>query len=106
MPQREVWQGTTHELSRSLASPTTPFENRDTTPAMLAPAEAKQLLAAAEDDRLRALYSVALALGLRQGEALGLSWGDVDLESRQLNVRHGLQRIAGELRLVEPKTRQ
>jgi integrase len=73
---------------------------------MLAPVEAKQLLAAAEDDRLGALYSVALALGLRQGEALGLSWEDIDFESRRLHVRHGLQRIAGELRLVEPKTRQ
>jgi integrase len=73
---------------------------------MLAPAEAKQLLAAAEDDRLSALYSVALALGLRQGEALGLSWEDVDFEYRRLFVRHGLQRVDGELRLVEPKTRQ
>jgi integrase len=73
---------------------------------MLAAEEAKRLLAAAENDRLAALYSVALALGLRQGEALGLSWEDVDLTSRRLHVRHGLQRIAGELRLVEPKTRQ
>jgi integrase len=73
---------------------------------MLAPAEAKQLLAAAEDDRLGALYSVALALGLRQGEALWLSWEDVDFEYRRLFVRHGLQRVDGELRLVEPKTRQ
>jgi integrase len=54
----------------------------------------------------RALYSVALALGLRQGEALGFSWDDIDFQSRRLHVRHGLQRIAGELRLVEPKTRQ
>jgi integrase len=73
---------------------------------MLTPAEARQLLAAAENDRLAALYSVALALGLRQGEALGLSWEDIDFASRRLHVRHGLQRIAGELRLVEPKTRQ
>src|SRR6266550_3387137 len=73
---------------------------------MLTPDEARQLLAAAEHDRLAALYSVALALGLRQGEALGLSWQDVDLEGRRLHVKHGLQRVAGELRLVEPKTRQ
>jgi integrase len=73
---------------------------------MLTPAQARQLLAAAENDRLAALYSVALALGLRQGEALGLSWEDIDFASRRLHVRHGLQRIAGELRLVEPKTRQ
>src|SRR5207253_7629457 len=68
--------------------------------------EARQLLAVAEHDRLAALYSVALALGLRQGEALGLSWEDVDFEGRRLHVKHGLQRVAGELRLVEPKTRQ
>jgi len=73
---------------------------------MLSPTEARQLLASAEDDRLGALYSVALALGLRLGEALGLSWDDVDFQTRRLYVRHGLQRIAGELRLVEPKTRQ
>ena len=48
---------------------------------MLTSEEAKQLLAAAEHDRLAALYSVALALGLRQGEALGLSWSDVDLDA-------------------------
>ncbi|HEY8864495.1 MAG TPA: site-specific integrase, partial [Candidatus Dormibacteraeota bacterium] len=46
----------------------------------------------------------ALALGLRQGEALGLRWHDVDLEARQLHVRHALQRIDGRLQLVEPKT--
>src|ERR1700674_5569945 len=48
---------------------------------VLAPAEARQLLDAAHGDRLEALYSVALALGLRQGEALGLKWSDVDLDA-------------------------
>ncbi len=66
--------------------------------------QAGQLLAAACGDRLEALYAVALALGLRQGEALGLRWQDVDLEARQLHVRHALQRIDGRLQLVEPKT--
>lgn len=66
--------------------------------------QAGQLLAAAHGDRLEALYAVALALGLRQGEALGLRWQDVDLEARQVHVRHALQRIDGRLQLVEPKT--
>ena len=73
---------------------------------MLTQAEANRLLRATEGDRLAAVYSVALALGLRQGEALGLSWEDVDFTSRRLHVRHGLQRVGGALRLVEPKTRQ
>jgi len=36
--------------------------------------EARRFLAAARGDRLEALAVVALALGLRQGEALGLRW--------------------------------
>jgi integrase len=55
-------------------------------------------------DRLEALYSVALALGLRQGEALGLRWHDIDLNVGVLRVQHQLQRIDTKLTLVEPKT--
>ena len=47
--------------------------------APLAPTQARQLLEAAKSDRLGALYSVALALGLRQGRGSRL-----DLESRRL----------------------
>ena len=71
---------------------------------VLSPDEARQLLDAARGDRLEALYSVALALGLRQGEALGLRWSDIDLERGRLQVRHSLQRIGGKLQLVQPKT--
>ena len=49
-------------------------------------------------------YAVALAVGLRKAEALGLHWGDVDLEAGTVRVRFSLQRIDGQLRLVEPKS--
>jgi integrase len=49
-------------------------------PRVLTPQEARRLLDAARGERLEALYSVALALGLRQGEALGLKWSDIDME--------------------------
>jgi len=56
---------------------------------------------------MEALYTVALALGLRQGEALGLQWGDIDLEARQLRVLRALQRrVDGRIELSEPKTRR
>lgn len=42
--------------------------------------EVQQLLAAAETDPNGARWAVALALGLRQGEALGLRWSDVDFD--------------------------
>lgn len=68
--------------------------------------EARKFLESARGDRLRALYSVALTIGLRQGEALGLRWQDVDLDVGVLTVSKQLQRIEGEFRLVEPKTRR
>jgi len=71
----------------------------------LAPEEARRLLDAARGDRLEALYSVALALGLRQGEALGLMWSDIDLDVGMLRVRRASQRIPHQgTQLVETKT--
>ncbi|MBI2320580.1 MAG: site-specific integrase [Chloroflexi bacterium] len=61
-------------------------------------------LDAVQGDRLEALYTVALSVDLRQGEALSLRWEDVNLEQRRLSVRYALQRIGGKLQLVEPKT--
>jgi integrase len=71
----------------------------------LTPSEARRLLEAARTDRLGALYSTALALGLRQGEALGLRWQDIDLLAGTVVVEHQLQRLNGKLVLVPLKTR-
>lgn len=68
------------------------------------PEEARQFLAAVRGDRLEALFTVALGLGMRQGEALGLHWSDVDLDNGTLRVRTALQRIGGKLTIVQPKT--
>jgi integrase len=49
--------------------------------------------------------SMALGTGMRCGELLALTWGDVDLESGQLNVRRSLEQ-APEARFKKPKTRR
>ncbi|MEV0240933.1 hypothetical protein AB0I06_13535 [Streptomyces sp. NPDC050674] len=46
----------------------------------LSVAEGKKLLDDVRDDRLSAAYMLALYLGLRRGELLGLHWSDVDLD--------------------------
>jgi integrase len=52
-----------------------------------------------------ALFSVALALGLRNGEALGLRWSDIDLDARRLVVAQQLQRTKDHgIIFVPPKT--
>lgn len=66
--------------------------------------EALRFLRAAEDHRLYALWAVALAMGLRRGEALGLAWSDVDLENGRLTIRQALHRVDSELRLEQVKT--
>ncbi len=69
--------------------------------------EARKVLSAAVGKRNAARWSVALALGLRQGEALGLPWAAVDLDVGTLTVRQALQRQAGRgLVIVEPKSRK
>jgi integrase len=73
----------------------------------LSVAEARMLLKAASEDRLYGLYAVALSLGLRRGEALGLRWSDVDLDGDGvLRVRQTLQRVDGRLVFAPPKTRR
>ena len=55
-------------------------------------AEARVLLEAAGGDRLEALYAITMTLGLRRGEALGISWSDIDLDSGLVHVRRQLRR--------------
>lgn len=63
--------------------------------------QARAFLAAVKGDRLEALYTVAFAIGLRRGEALGLQWSDVDLTRGTVTIRHELLRIEGTLQLTE-----
>ena len=98
----------------------------------LTPSECQDILNAAQATPNPARWSVALALGLRQGEALGLEWSDIELDQGILRVRRSVQRrtwshgchdergtptcgrkrgadcpkrASGGLLLVEPKTR-
>jgi integrase len=70
----------------------------------LDPADAQRLIAAASEDRLEALYVLALTTGMREGELLGLRWRDVDLDNDAVEVRGSLQRVPSGFVLAEPKT--
>jgi integrase len=78
--------------------------------------QARLLLATAHGDRLEAAYVLALTLGLRRGELLGLAWGDLDTEvatvlvHQQVTVRkppqdaEGIRAGRGTLELAPIKT--
>lgn len=70
----------------------------------LSAVELRRLLTAAEGTRLGAVWTVLGGLGLRPGEALGLSWADVDLDGAILHVRSTLKWHAGTPTLGPLKT--
>ena len=55
--------------------------------------DVRRLLDAVKGDHLEAIVTVALALGLRRGEILGLRWEDIDLEKRIATARARVSRV-------------
>ena len=72
----------------------------------LTPDQAKQFLRAVEGHRHEAAYVLALSLGLRRGEILGLTWRDVDRaeDAVVLYIRNQLVRDKNGVHLVDLKT--
>jgi integrase len=89
-----------HDPAAAVAGPRIPYAEVQ----VLTPEEARTVLAAAKGHRHEALSVVALSLGLRQSEVLGLCWTDVDFDAETLRVIHALTRVDGKLVLAEPKT--
>lgn len=66
--------------------------------------EAKRLLAACQgiDGAILSRWVCALLAGLRQGEALGLTWDHVDLDNRLIHVEQAAQQVPGKGLLIVP----
>src|SRR3954449_6209424 len=73
-----------------------PVVRRPETAMPLSAQEVKRVMAAAQARRNAARWTVAMAVGLRQSEALALRWADVDLEHATLTVRRGVHRVRGQ----------
>ena len=66
--------------------------------------DVKRLLETYKGTYMSARLHIALLAGLRQGEALGLRWQDIDFDSATLEVRNQVQKIDGRLQLTGLKT--
>jgi integrase len=55
-------------------------------------------------ERLFALWRLLSMTGCRRGEALGLTWDDLDLEANTITIRRALVPLAGKVQVSEPKS--
>jgi integrase len=69
----------------------TPSAKRTERRRVLTPAEVRQLVKHLDDHRLGPLFLLMLTTGLRPGEATGVLWDDLDLDTGTLTVRHAIQ---------------
>lgn len=67
--------------------------------------QAKDIDQAGRDMRLGILFSVLWRTGLRIGEAIGLCWSDLDLDSGTLSVHRTISEIGGRMIEGPPKTK-
>lgn len=70
-----------------------PSAATDFTPGVLPSAQARKLIRFARTWPTGTRWILALSMGLRQGEALGLAWDKVDLPGRRLSVARELYRL-------------
>ena len=66
--------------------------------------EIEELLRVAKNTQYDMVLRFALATGARQAEVLGATWRAIDLERGTFHVTETLQVVAGEFRMVPPKT--
>lgn len=69
-------------------------------------AQARQLIGAVKGDKLEAMYLMALYLGMREGELLGLRWTDIDFARKRLTIRRGLGPVDGKVQEISTKTKK
>lgn len=79
------------------------FREREIRP--LSPEEIARLLSSNQEDRLYALYVLALDTGSRQGELFALEWADWCPQRSELSIRKSVSDRKGILEVKEPKTR-
>lgn len=101
--QAERWGLLSRNPARLVTAPRP--QRREVRPLTLQ--EARHFLDGVQDDRLAALYTVAVYLGLRQSELLALRWQDIDLDDLDAPtamIVHSLQRYGGAYHLDEVKS--
>ena len=92
-------------IERNVVSLVTPPRVARFEMCVLTAEQARLFLTEASGNFLEALFVLAITTGAREGELLGLSWDDVNLQTGKMHIRRTLGRQAKKgLVLAEPKT--
>ena len=91
-------------LPRKAAAPVKPPRPRREEIRPLNREQVRSLFEEAREERLEALYVLAVTAGLRRGELQGLKWEDADLEAGTLQVRRTLSEPKGGYIFEAPKS--
>jgi integrase len=91
-------------LAKNPARKARPPEQVDRPMHVFDPQQARAFLELIGSHRLEALFSLAICLGPRQGEVLGLKWPNLKLIEGKLTIDGALKRING--KLVKGKTKR
>ncbi|MCK9487660.1 MAG: site-specific integrase [Dehalococcoidia bacterium] len=74
-------------------------------PNMWSVKETQHFIASSRESRYAPLYALLLGTGCRSGEALALTWDDVDLTADQVSINKSVAIIGGKEVTSRPKTR-
>jgi integrase len=66
--------------------------------------EIRKILEGTKDDRLHAMYVLAITTGMRQGELFGLQWSDIDWKANTITISRQAKDYRGKVELKAPKT--
>lgn len=86
------------------ATDTAPIRQKQRDGRALTREEANRLLSTAQADRLCALWTLMLSLGLRRGEALALRWSDYDRKAMTLSITRNRKKAGSKVVFGDLKT--
>lgn len=91
-------------LYRNPTAAVTPPKPKKKTPKTLTAEQVKQFFNAVSEHRYYPIYVIAVTMGLRKSEILGLRWQDVDLDQGTVSINHIVTEIQGVIHTGRPKT--
>jgi integrase len=91
-------------IVRNPTDAVTPPKPQRREPQTLSSEQAKTLIDSVSEPRWKTIYVIAILLGLRKSEILGLRWQDIDFNNNAISINNIVYEIDGKIYTGTPKT--